>query len=394
MSLHDPRDPHALSGMPHVMAKSLRAAGARLHLWVPQANRLSLWTRKKRAFQKLVPTAALAALRRVRPDPTRVDQVVWGTDDYAGTLAMFNGMAKELTDALSNSSADLVFGCCTSSLLAGLTTELPVAYFSDTTARLILNSYPELLAKPEGWRRACEELEHAALGKAQSAAFATEAAKRSAIDHYGMAEPDTHTIPMGANVVPPARPVQEPCTPKRIRLVTIAADPLRKRLDFSTAVVDALRTRDCDASLVAIGGTTPQASLHPHTRHLGRLRLSQASERQRLAEALAASHFLILPSVAEAFGIAPCEAAHAARPSIVSAAGGLPEVVRHGETGLVMPMAATPDDYAEALLRIAEQHGEYDAMCERALARARAEYTWDRWAERMMGVFERTRVSG
>ncbi|MFM1871515.1 MAG: hypothetical protein RL398_937 [Planctomycetota bacterium] len=379
--------------MPHVMARSLAKHGAKLRIFVPRRNQVSSLARLRTRVAGAIPAAAKQVLKQFLPVGSALPHVAWGGDDYASTMSHFGELANELRDPVARSKADFVFGCCTSSLLAGLQTELPITYFSDTTARLILTAYPELAANPEGWRRACEELEQEALRKAMTAAFATEAAKRSAIDHYGMAEPDTHTIPMGANVVPPARPVQEPCTPKRIRLVTIAADPLRKRLDFATAVVDALRTRGCDASLVAIGGTTPHASLHPHTRHLGRLRLSKASERQRLAEALAASHFLILPSLAEAFGIAPCEAAHAARPSIVSAAGGLPEVVRHGETGLVMPMAATPDDYAEALLRVAEQHGEYDAMCERALARARAEYTWDRWAERMMSVFERTLVS-
>jgi len=49
------------------------------------------------------------------------------------------------------------------------------------------------------------------------------------------------------------------------------------------------------------------------------------------------SSIIVLPSLAESFGFAALEAMSLGRPVIASDTGGLPEVVAHGETGLVVP---------------------------------------------------------
>ena len=48
---------------------------------------------------------------------------------------------------------------------------------------------------------------------------------------------------------------------------------------------------------------------------------------------------VVVPSLGEGFGMVALEAMERARPVIVSAVGGLPEIVADGETGLVVPPA-------------------------------------------------------
>ena len=90
---------------------------------------------------------------------------------------------------------------------------------------------------------------------------------------------------------------------------------------------------------------------------------------------------MLMPSLGEAFGIAPCEAAHFGRPSVVSAAGGLTTVVQHDRTGLTLPVSATAADYSDAIDRLMLDPARYLAMCEAALDRAQNVLSWDVWAD-------------
>ena len=73
---------------------------------------------------------------------------------------------------------------------------------------------------------------------------------------------------------------------------------------------------------------------------------------------------------------------------MVSAAGGLPEVVRHEHTGLVMPMSATAGDYARAMRSLLSDGDRYVAMCGAARRRALEDLSWDRWGERLARIIE------
>jgi glycosyltransferase involved in cell wall biosynthesis len=73
--------------------------------------------------------------------------------------------------------------------------------------------------------------------------------------------------------------------------------------------------------------------------------------RHDLAEVMRAVDVLALPSRWEAFGIVNLEAMAAAKPVVGFAVEGIPEVVVHGETGLLSPAGAV-DDLARDLVRV------------------------------------------
>jgi glycosyltransferase involved in cell wall biosynthesis len=103
----------------------------------------------------------------------------------------------------------------------------------------------------------------------------------------------------------------------------------------------------------------------------------------------AISEAFVVPSTDhETFCIAACEAMACARPVVAARTGGLPEVVRDGETGYLVP----PGDAAA----LAERIGEL--LCDAALrARlgaagrewTRAMFTWDKVTDRVVESYER-----
>jgi phosphatidylinositol alpha-1,6-mannosyltransferase len=84
----------------------------------------------------------------------------------------------------------------------------------------------------------------------------------------------------------------------------------------------------------------------------------------------------------EGFGIAFVEAALAGRPVIAGASGAVPEVVSHGETGLLVD-PHNPVAIIDAASRILGDQAFANAMGERARARALREFTWVDAIERM-----------
>jgi glycogen synthase len=96
---------------------------------------------------------------------------------------------------------------------------------------------------------------------------------------------------------------------------------------------------------------------------------------------------LVLPSAYEEMGSVLTEAMAAGLPVVASDVGGIPEVVRHGRTGLLVP----PDDVdalAAALDRLAGDDAERAALAAGARERARG-YAWPALAGRVAEVYAR-----
>ena len=96
----------------------------------------------------------------------------------------------------------------------------------------------------------------------------------------------------------------------------------------------------------------------------------------------------VFPSLYEPFGIVALEAMAARTPVVVSEVGGLPEVVRHAETGITI----YPGDVASCAWGIvhALQHPEWARMrAENAYRQVLTTFSWDTIAERTLRVYER-----
>lgn len=109
-----------------------------------------------------------------------------------------------------------------------------------------------------------------------------------------------------------------------------------------------------------------------------------------LRAVLAATDAVVLPSRYEPFGIVALEAAAAKAPLVASTAGGLGEVVVHGETGL----AFTPGDVTGLADSVTAVLGDATSAAERASAaqsRLAADFDWSRIAEATAAVYRRAR---
>jgi glycosyltransferase involved in cell wall biosynthesis len=280
---------------------------------------------------------------------------------------------------------DVLFACYASRQLCTLEAGTPVVYFSDITARLLTSTYPEYSDLGPAFADVADRMEAGALARAQIAAFPSDAAYDSAVRDYGRDPERTFVVPLGANRTPAPwrRLTPDPPADRRLELCIVATEARRKRLDLAVAAAERLRLEGFDVVLNSIGVSTARSRRSRVVRTLGWLRPGDKGDQQVHEDAVARSHFMLLPSVGEAFGLAASEAAHFGRPGVVSDAGGLPTVVLDGVTGLVLPVSAGPGEYARAIAGVAEDPDRSRGMSRAALNRAWTILNWDAWGGRM-----------
>jgi glycosyltransferase involved in cell wall biosynthesis len=97
----------------------------------------------------------------------------------------------------------------------------------------------------------------------------------------------------------------------------------------------------------------------------------------RLAELYARSHFLVMPSNAEAFGLVYAEAAAFGVPSVATRTGGVPTVVVDGETGILDDPGAGAESYAGRILALMKDRPRYEARARAAVSRSATMLNWD-----------------
>jgi glycosyltransferase involved in cell wall biosynthesis len=110
--------------------------------------------------------------------------------------------------------------------------------------------------------------------------------------------------------------------------------------------------------------------------------------RRDVPDLMRAVDVMCLPSHREPFGLVYVEAALAEKPVIACDAGGAPEIVDDGETGLLVRPQNVPD-LVEAILTTLDNHSRAAAMGRRARGLALERFTWSNYLERLRQLYGR-----
>ena len=101
-----------------------------------------------------------------------------------------------------------------------------------------------------------------------------------------------------------------------------------------------------------------------------------------------AADLLVWPAIQEAYGMALLEAQAAGLPVLAGDAGGVPDIVRHGSTGVLVPEGDVAA-FAAALGGLLDAPGRLPAMGEAARRTVQAEHGLDAAAAALDGWLRR-----
>jgi glycosyltransferase involved in cell wall biosynthesis len=151
-------------------------------------------------------------------------------------------------------------------------------------------------------------------------------------------------------------------------------DPVKR---VSVAIRAADLVRDLPARLFIFGGGPGAAALAGELdKYAGVVHYVGPVAHPR--EAFAQIDLLMLPSIGEGFGLVLIEAMAAGVPVVASAAGAIPEIVRHEQNGLLVDVSPhDAEGFAAAIRRLKQDDALRDRLIANALADVRWHYTWD-----------------
>lgn len=141
--------------------------------------------------------------------------------------------------------------------------------------------------------------------------------------------------------------------------------------------------------LVLIGEGPELGATVNRVRELGlQDRVSFLGKRDEVAELLSVADVMLLPSEKESFGLVALEAMACGVPTVGSRAGGIPEVVIHGETGFLAEVGDT-ESMARECIRLLVDPELYSRISEACTARAKHTFCSEASVERYEDIYYR-----
>ncbi len=368
VSLNDSTDVLQWSGLNYFIARAMERAGAELvrvgpleSAWTPLMRLRQRWyDATNRTYHAITEPASLRALgesARARI-PGDVDAVLSVTSLVAAAVGKL---------------------------------DVPHVSWDDATNAGMEQYYPDFRRMAPVSARQSQEMGQAAVDAVDLAVYASEWAAESARRGYGADASRIAVVPFGANLetLPSDTEVADALHARSndvCHLLWIGVDWIRKGGAETVAITKALRERGVKAELTVVG-CEPTLSETPIWIHReGFISKRDVEGRTRLAALFSRSHFFVMPSSAEAYGLVYAEASAFGVPSVALRTGGVPTIILDGETGLLEPTPLSVDRAADRIERLWRDNPRYRAMAQAARQRATDVLNWNVAGARMLAL--------
>jgi glycosyltransferase involved in cell wall biosynthesis len=195
-------------------------------------------------------------------------------------------------------------------------------------------------------------------------------------------------VTLPRDVVPPT-----PHSP--FQLLAVGRLIERKGYDYLLRAL-ALMENDLDVRLTLVGDGQERANLESLARELGiesRVQMLNRVSDAELARLYATCDAFVHSSIVdrtgdtESVGMVLLEAMSYARPIVATNVGGIPDVIKHNETGILVE-EKNPRAFADAILSLARDPGLMQRLGAAARASVQAQVNWDKSVDELVQIYE------
>lgn len=296
----------------------------------------------------------------------RTPSVLW---DYAA----------QVERRLSSIDCDVVFSPGTMAV-AHLNTEKPIAFWVDATFAGMIGFYPEFKNLSRETVRDGNRAEQSALTRCRVAIYASEWAAETARRNYDVDPARVRVVPFGANIDSDRDPgsIRTIISAKETgtcRLLFLGVDWVRKGGDVAVKVAEILNRRGIRTELHVVG-CEPQGAAPAFVKPHGFISKSTGGGRALLDALFRESHFLIVPSRAECYGVVFAEASSYGLPSLATDVGGIPSAVHNDRNGRLFSPEDEPGAYSEYISRMLSSRPDYEHLCQSSFQEYTGRLNW------------------
>lgn len=339
-------DVHNWSGTPYHMSHALKALGNEITYIGDLKRKLPPFFKIKQTFNKWV------ADQRESPR-------------FNLTAAKY--YSEQLAEKLKSTSADVVLSPLINPI-AYLDCKQPIVLWTDALYAALLGFYLPFNHHSANTILQGNAMTHAALSRCKLAIFSSDWAAQSAIELYGASREKIKVVPFGANIEshPTFDEVKTMISHRakdKIKLLFLAKSWERKGGDVVLSVAKALHDAGYPVELTLVGFTPKH--LHPipsYVKSLGFISKHTPEGKARLTQILSESHFLFVPSRAEAYGIVFCEANAYGVPCLTTYVGGIGTVIKNHVNGMTFGLDASIQSYCDAIIQMTADPARYQTL--------------------------------
>lgn len=265
------------------------------------------------------------------------------------------------------SDTDLIFSP-SSIPIALLECNRPKVFYTDATFAGMVGFY-------DGFSNLCSEtikngnlIEKIALDSSEIAIYASDWAAKTAIDNYNITPQKVKVVPFGANIeskrtLSDIKQIVGLRSKKKCKLLLLGMDWIRKGGEIALKVAEQLNEIGVEAELHIVGiANLPIHELPDFVYNYGFISKSTQAGRDKIDSLLAESHFLIVPSIAEAYGVVFCEASAFGLPSLSTNVGGIPTVIKNDINGKTFSLTARAEEYTSYIYNLFYNYAQYEQL--------------------------------
>jgi glycosyltransferase involved in cell wall biosynthesis len=301
--------------------------------------------------------------------------------------------ARQIEQKMKGKAFDIVFSA-TANPIAYLDCDYPIIFWADGTFAAIQDFYPLYRNLPltviQDWHR----MEEMALQKCTLAIYASDWAATSAINDYGADPAKVRVVPFGANTHSPftvetikdkiaARP-RDCC-----KLLFMAVEWERKGGDLVYQVAKQLNQSGLKTELTIVGCHPPlKEEIPDFVNIVGFISKSTLEGKNKIAKLIAESHFLIVPSLAECYGLVFCEANAFGVPCISRRVGGIPTIVKDHINGFLFDLNAEVHEYCDYICQIFSNYPRYKELAFSSFNEYESRLNWRIAGQRVKSLLE------
>jgi glycosyltransferase involved in cell wall biosynthesis len=373
VTIADPRDPYAWSGINHAIAQALAEQGVEIIPIGPLRSKRVWWGKARSLLSRLT-------LRR---------RYLWSIDPL-----LLRAFAREADRLLEKTSFDLIFSPG-SQVISELRTTKPMVFWTDAPFAAMRDYYAWYTGVSRRSLAHGQELDDTALRRTTFACYSSRWAADAAIARHSADPSKVKVLPFGANLVSDvtegevaslaAQRLKKPW-----RLLFVGVEWTRKGGDLVLETARLLHARGFPVELIIVGCEPPKTArpLPEWVRLEGFVSQHTPEGQQRLASLYRSALFFIMPSRAEAYGIVFCEANSFAVPCLSKATGGITSIIENGRNGFLFDPAAPAESYADFIIETASVPERYEQMAVESHRAFRERLNWDTSVAGLVKVFE------
>jgi len=302
--------------------------------------------------------------------------------EYSASPAYTALAARRTMVRLRAAKPDIVFAVSCSPMTHLLVKEFRTVHIADATVRSMMNYFGVFSRRSRRALENMDRIERRVITNAFLSTFPSRWACESAIaDYSGIAGPCSSNR-LGREYACcgwcTAHPSHRSRRHAEIPVCRRGLETQRRadRSRYRRGIASRLDVVGCTA---AVTGAAPLA----HATFHGFVNKGTVEGRELLERLYAQATFFILPTLAECYGVVFAEAAHHGLPSLSYSMGGVPTVIRAGETGILFPLGARANAFADAVSELVAAPQRYAEMSQAALRDARERLTWERWGTKL-----------